>query len=62
MIAHHEPFEDLIKSEATSAFVAFSKRRSLCIFVRKPAELPITEKRIYELIRPIEARVSRETL
>ena len=62
MIAHHEPFEDLIKFEATSAFVAFFKRRSLCIFVRKPAEFPIKEKRMHELIRPIGARVSRETL
>ena len=62
MIARHEPFEDLIKFEATSAFVAFSKRRSLCIFVRKPAELPIKEKRMHELIRPIGARVSRESL
>ena len=62
MIAHHEPLEDLIKFEATSAFVAFSKRRSLRIFVRKPAELPIKEKRMHELIRPIGDRVSRETL
>lgn len=53
MIAHLEPLEDLIKFEATSAFVAFSKRLSLRIFVRKPAELPIKEKRMHELIRPI---------